>query len=463
VSQDEIDRLVNMRPAELRQLDLASSSPESLGTSIDTEGPDPELLWDRDETLAYVYDFARARMVSPWALLGALLVRASCSIPPWVTIPPMIGSRASLNLYVALAGPPGTGKGASEAAARDAVRIGEIYEFTPGSGEGVAHVYRERVTEDKQQVLKEIRNTALCSIPEVDLLTALGGRQGATLMPVLRSGWSGERLGNANASKDRTVPVEAHTYRLGLILGVQPARAGALLDDADGGTPQRFLWFPTLDPGAPDETPPRYDIKPPEIDASLWKRGDIALPAIIWDTVQDSQRMRLRGVTAALDGHATLARIKATVALAVLCGQRVVTEHHWDTAGLLMAKSDETRAWVQEVLSEENKRRRHDQAVADALHEDTKNDVLESRARERLTKWVARTLRIHGEMGSAALRKKAAGRDRGLVDTVLDDLVGRGAITARIDTYNGQEATFYSLQSGVDKSGVDKSGVDKRR
>ena len=29
-----------------------------------------------------------------------------------------------------------------------------------------------------------------------------------------------------------------------MLVGVQPARAGTLLDDLDGGTPQRVVWVP---------------------------------------------------------------------------------------------------------------------------------------------------------------------------------------------------------------------------
>ncbi|TCC26730.1 hypothetical protein [Kribbella speibonae] len=402
-----------------------------------------EQLWDRDEKLAYIHDFARSRRVSPWSLLGALMVRSACTIPPTVTVPAIIGTRASLNLYVALTGPSGTGKGASEGAAQD-LFPSSVHKFTPGSGEGIAHVYRERVVEDKIQVLRTIRDTALCSIPEVDLLTTLGGRQGSTLMPVLRQGWSGEQLGNQNASKERTVPVEAHTYRLGVTLGVQPGRAGALLEDADGGTPQRFLWLPTLDPDAPEHPPVLEDYEPLKVNYAPWRHGDIALPDVIWHTVQEAQWRKLRGEVDTLDGHRLLTYIKATVALTVLCGRRLVTEYDWDTAGLLMRKSDDTRAWVQQVLAEENTRRRNNEAVADGLHEVIKNDVIEAKNRERLTRWVKRTLRKEGELASNVLRKKAAGRDRDTLHSLLDDLASDGSIGARTDVYNGQEATFYS-------------------
>jgi hypothetical protein len=45
--------------------------------------------------------------------------------------------------------------------------------------------------------------------------------------------------------------------RLTMILGVQPARAGTLFDEGEvgGGTPLRFLWFPSVDPDMPEVRP----------------------------------------------------------------------------------------------------------------------------------------------------------------------------------------------------------------
>ena len=69
-------------------------------------------LWDRP-TLKHVHAFARSRRACPDSTLAAVLVRADCQIPPWVKLPPIIGGRTALNLFAALVGESGAGKGAS--------------------------------------------------------------------------------------------------------------------------------------------------------------------------------------------------------------------------------------------------------------------------------------------------------------------------------------------------------------
>ena len=58
----------------------------------------------------------------------------------------------------------------------------------------------------------------------------------------------GEPLGFAYVSKEKSLPVKRHEFRLCLITGIQPANANVILDDADSGTPARYLWLPTSDP-----------------------------------------------------------------------------------------------------------------------------------------------------------------------------------------------------------------------
>jgi len=176
--------------------------------------------------LEHIRVFARARMCSPWAVLGVVLARVVASVPPFVVLPPVIGSAASLNLFVALVGASGGGKGAAE----DAVTLNGPDVATVGSGEGIAHLYAHR---EKGEVVRD-RDAVLFTVPEVDNLVALGQRQGSTLLPQLRVAWMGERLGFSYADKAKALPIPRHSYRMGLVLGVQPGRAG-LLNDADGG------------------------------------------------------------------------------------------------------------------------------------------------------------------------------------------------------------------------------------
>src|SRR5690606_38473588 len=74
-------------------------------------------------------------------------------------------------------------------------------------------------------------------------------QSGSTLLATLREVYSGSDLGAQYATADKRRPVRAHCYRAALVAGIQPARSGVLLDDAAGGTPQRWLWLPTTDPG----------------------------------------------------------------------------------------------------------------------------------------------------------------------------------------------------------------------
>ena len=189
-------------------------------------------FWDERKILRHLHDYARARRVSPWAVLGVTLARIITATPVEVALPPIVGGKASLNLFVGLVGPSGSGKGAAEAVSADAVHVGYITSHNVGSGEGIAHGYKRRIKGELEWV--DDRHAVLFSVPEIDSLAAQGDRRGATLMPQLRSGWTGEQLGFGYADPTKRIIVEAHQYRLCLVAGIQPGRAACLLDDADG-------------------------------------------------------------------------------------------------------------------------------------------------------------------------------------------------------------------------------------
>jgi Bifunctional DNA primase/polymerase, N-terminal len=214
-------------------------------------------FWAAREVLARIRHFARARQVSPWAVLGAVLARLLVSVSPSLMLPPLPAA-ASLNLYAGLVGPSGFGKGTAVAVARDAVRVRYVDVAGIGSGEGIAHLFARRVRPKGQpSYVERIREAVLLKASEVDALTALDARQGSTLFSELRKGWSGEELGFAYADPDKRLPIEERTYRLCMLIGVQPERAGVLLGDVEGGLPQRLLWLPAVDPQAPEVPPVR--------------------------------------------------------------------------------------------------------------------------------------------------------------------------------------------------------------
>lgn len=87
----------------------------------------------------------------------------------------------------------------------------------------------------------------LAQIPEVDTLSATGSRAGANIMSTLREGWSGGRLGQDYAGDDKRIILRENRYRC-VSSSVCSRYAQPLFDDADGGTPQRFVWLPAVDP-----------------------------------------------------------------------------------------------------------------------------------------------------------------------------------------------------------------------
>ena len=121
-------------------------------------------------------------------------------------------------------------------------------------------------------ILVRNRNLLSSNVSELDGLLALGKRPGSTILPILRLAYNGGTLGFTNADQQRTIQIDAHTYRLALSVGVQPLRAAPLLDDADGGLPQRFLWMPCHDPGIrawrlQDHPEPEWEVwVPPSFD-----------------------------------------------------------------------------------------------------------------------------------------------------------------------------------------------------
>src|SRR5690606_5966069 len=176
-------------------------------------------FWQAREHLGIIEAYARARMVAPWAVFGTVLARIIACVSPEHTIPPIVGGHASLNLFVGLVGRSGAGKGAAESVAAEAVLLPQPVETrTPGSGEGILHAYAKRAKDEVEMIQQSI----MFSVPEIDSLGAVGARQGSTLMPLIRSAWSGEQLGFTYADPTKNLKIEAHRYRMTMVAGIQP-------------------------------------------------------------------------------------------------------------------------------------------------------------------------------------------------------------------------------------------------
>lgn len=416
------------------------------------EAPEPELeggaekeFWDAREELRLLHDFARARRVSPWAVLGVGLARVVTATPPQVCLPPIVGGKASLNLFVGLVGPSGSGKGAAEAVAADALDVGYISSYNVGSGEGIAHGYKRRIRGELEWVDK--RHAVLFSVPEIDSLAAQGDRRGATLMPQLRSGWTGEQLGFGYADPTKRIIVEAHEYRLCLVTGIQPERAGCLINDADAGTPQRFLWLPATDARAPDEAPEepgviRWD--PPAVGEHVGIGGcRFEVCAEAAETIVQARLARLRGDGDALDGHALLAQLKTAAALALLDRRLDVTPEDWRLAGIVGAKSALTRERIVEALRAKDRARNVAAGEAEAAKAIIVEERTEDAAVQRVCRRLSRQLQRAGEDGATERTLKAgvSSRDRGYIGPALTRLLEAGQIEHDESATNGRNTT----------------------
>lgn len=445
--------------------------PTDESASVTTTTDDPE-FWDSRAFLRCVRDFARARRVGPWALLGAVLARAAASVPPSVVLPPTRGTVASLNVFVGLCSPSGGGKTVAMEAAREFLDVqggtADYLETSPGSGEGLLAAYCYVKSEKgKAPHVIQTRTSVLLDVDEVGSLGALVGRTNSTLLPFLKSAWSGKGLATQNADTARLRRVEGHRYRLSLVCGVQPVNAGTILDDEAGGFPQRWLWMPTYDPGMlphdarPTEPPPwRWQVPAaavtvaPDGTITLPLRRALTLPDVAVRAMLAAAEAQNRPIGAAaapgvvaLDGHALLTRAKVAGLLALLDDRaEAVTEADWTLAGTVLGVSDATRAAIAGLRRDEAERAEDHRAQRSgrsaAIAADSEAEVRTVRCMN-----VIRTaLGKHGGEHSTNAVYKFAGRYRNVAPEALARLVESGEVQAEErDGANGKPALYHRL------------------
>lgn len=415
-----------------------------------------EEFWNARPELAAIKQWARARRVAPWAVLGVVLARVITHVPCEVQTPAIVGGPGAINVFVALVARSGGGKGAAIAVGQEALAVNSsllrVARANLGSGEGIsaAFVSREKGENGNTEVVQHT-DSVLFEVAEVDTFGAVTSRTGSTLMPEVRKMWSGEALGFQNRDLTRSLPVEAHTYRAAMIVGVQPTRSGALLNDADGGTPQRFLWMPATDPDAPDKAPappealqwtmPGEDILPTSSGRRTMRVCDTA-----WDAIDSAQIARLRGEGDALDGHSLFSRLKVAAGLALLDQRGEVTEADWQLSGTVMTVSDETRQACRDALRDAaraaNEARAEARAEASVVGADHAEITALTRAKQRIID------KLSDQWTSAApIRSNLSSKLRGYWDQAVADLIECEQIEVVNDQYQNRPRTQFRLIS----------------
>ncbi|MBB4734883.1 hypothetical protein HDA30_000391 [Micrococcus cohnii] len=405
------DLLLNAEGPDDFRPEFEGMLPRALGMALaDHDGY--EDVFSATPVLSKVRAAAHSRLVSAPALLVYMLGRVLAELPPDVMLPSVVGSRASLNLGGALVGPPGSGKTATVEVSRELLgQAGEEQRFierTLGSGEGLAQTFLE-FQKGQGNVLIQYPHR-LMTVDEIDTLGASQNRSGATVAPALRTALTGGALGQENAKAENRRFVPGGSYRLVVMAAVQPTRSGSLLDDADAGTPQRFVWVRTTDPTIPDEG--EGDVAwPGSLDWSLpdglVSGAVIDYPESIKQEVRAAARRKARGGGNELEGHLNLTRLKVSAALALLHGQIEITEEWWALAGIIVDESLAVQRECKAALAEATARERRNLGRLDAARAEGAAEVRSERHMQA-AKAIYRTVRKHadGEKGGDGGKQK---------------------------------------------------------
>jgi hypothetical protein len=282
----------------------------------------------------------------------------------------------------------------------------------------------------------------IISAAEVSTLNALKARQASTLFPELNKAWMGEPLGFAHVSKEKSLPVKRHEYSLCLITGIQPTNANVILDDADSGTPARYLWLPTSDPGVPivrPDQPPMWrewslakSINPNGLDPTRLRPLEVCQTAK--DAVDQAALDRLRDKpTDVFDSHALLSRLKTAAALALLNNRAgVITEEDWQLATVAHEVSDHTR---QRMIDEIARTKARDNRARAEIQEHTAvliDNRLTENAIKRVGQAIMRKLdKANDWVSRADLRRSLASKDRDYFEDVIAALKLSGQVEER--------------------------------
>jgi len=351
--------------------------PETTPTKMaqaDFEDIDLEVdIWGKTDRLQHIKQAAESLNRNPLALLAVTVARVLHEVHPSIHLPGIddgyIGDKAALNLGVALVGSSGQGKTMITSMSMRLLGLKQ-HDSHPSTGQGLIQSYLRWDTESQKNVLSDDPR-GFFYVDEIDTLGALGKDTGSTLFGEMRTLLTGGATGSQNATKERQRELPAGSYNFQIVAGVQPRRAGVLLDGRDSGTPQRFIWVPVTD--AKNALKDRRDRPkwpgPLGWDSEFLAVFDFEMDPIIrypeWllDELLDYDievaQEGVDGGEMSRHGHQNLLRLKVAAGIAFLHESTVIEDLHVEIADMIIAVSRR----MQTVC---------ERAVANATHEKKK-------------------------------------------------------------------------------------------
>jgi hypothetical protein len=425
----------------------------------------PEEFWGARQLFKDVRQAAHATVNSADAVLGSVLARASGMVSHELRFDSGRGPNGSLNLFVAIVAPSGIGKTTAVQCADDLVMTprylscgegrSDMDRFRDGvglgTGEGIAEAYMgmiERPTGAVQArstktanagdpVMKaergQVRHNAFLYLDEGQTLSKMmKERQGTTIGATIRTAWTGQALGQANAQEATTRFVGRNMYSLGMVIGYQPAVAQDLLSDGGPGTPQRFLWLSALDPNIPEDGPfmPARVVLPLETVDGLALSGVVSFPEAYKADLRRAHRAKVIAEVAVdeLDSHEPLMLCKLAALFCVLDARMAVSGEDIELANLLWRVSCATRDRLMEFGRQEAQRRKAEK-LATRIAE-TEAVSLATRGVDHTIDRVARLIfrRVRSHEGPALrylLRKNIGSANKPYFDAALAHAKGQ--------------------------------------
>ncbi|MEU8220903.1 hypothetical protein AB0C47_34745 [Micromonospora taraxaci] len=427
-------------------------------------------FWGARAHLKHIRDAAHSRQRSAPAVLGVTLARIAAMVDHRLRIPPIVGADAGLSLITAVLAPPGVGKSTASHIGTQllpAPATLDIADQLPiGTGEGMVEIFFEMVDETDEEtgkpkkVKKQVRHNAFFYVDEGQVLSEIGTRKNATLLPTIRSAFTGATLGQMNASEERRRILPAGSYTVGVVVALQTVLAGALLEDAEGGTPQRMLWFPAIDTTIPDNPPTWPGLlpwQPPTRDAVNALRDDgwligedahLTVAESIQREIRAADLRRARGeeTTELLDAHEGLVKLKLAALLSILDGRLDINEEDWQLAACLKEASNETRNSVVEAVKQDGARREAEQSNRLARRAAQADVAVGERRVIDCSRKVAEKVWREPDRWTVAELRRSMSRWRDVLDEGVEHAVLEGWVVEKVES--GQGASKRLLRRG---------------
>jgi hypothetical protein len=358
--------VASVRSARQYAEETGPALPETTPTKMaqaDFEDVEPEVdLWSLTPQLRHVKQAADKMGRNPFALLACLLARILAEAPAGIYLPGSedgaIGNRAALNLGVALVGTSGQGKTSIISNSSSLLGPRNTVEGHPSTGQGLIQTYLRPDADGNNVLIDDPR--AFFFEDEIEKLGALGVDTGSTLFGEIRTMLTGGATGTNNATRERQRFLPAGSYNFQLVLGVQPAKAGVLLDGQDAGTPQRFIWAQVT---APNDALRSRDR--PEWPGQLEWNDSFFMPLEVLDPIvtypdwileeleehdfKVSQE-GLQGGELSRFGHQNLLRLKVAAGVAFLHESIAIEDLHVEIADIILAASKKTQMECEQIV-----------------------------------------------------------------------------------------------------------------